>query len=120
MKNSHWYWFICGALLTSIPAFGRMPYYLPWKSPTLREEISKAEVVLYGTFQNSRHCSDGGSRTDFVVSKVLKGDPKNLKEKQVHEIPTYVTVRDPDSPPRFIISAKLDKGKLDCVSGRPA
>jgi len=120
MKIKKSYWFIFGVVLASAPASGRMPYYLPWKSPTLREEMSKTDFVLYGTIQNPRRCDDGVARTDFTVSKILKGDPKVVQEKQIHVINKFLSVADPKNPPKFIMFAELHEGKLDFWKGIPA
>ncbi len=79
-------------------------------------QFDKADLVLFGHFQNARPSSGGLDQgvTDFVVERVYKKHPQ-IKGKKLLTMPRYVT----DSKTKFLIFAEVYMGKLDYYKGTP-
>jgi hypothetical protein len=85
---------------------------------TLRQEMDRARMVLYGTLSNPRLGADGqAGTTDFRVLKVLKYDPV-LGERKGIQLNRYLPVLDPRDPPRFVVFCDVVNGKIDPYRGR--
>jgi hypothetical protein len=85
------------------------------QTPTFREEAANpaARMIVYGTLENARV-----NATDLRLKQILRDDPF-LKGKQTVEIPRFIPISDPKSPPRFVLFCDLFMGKLDVYRGVP-
>lgn len=84
-------------------------------TPTLREEMVAAKVVVYGTLANPRPRGSADANegtTDLHVHTVLKGGSE-IKDRGVIELPRLVPVEDPKNPPAYLIFIEIVKGKVD-------
>jgi hypothetical protein len=89
---------------------------------TLREELDQAKIVLYGTvanpvFNKRPGAPPGSGTTDFHVERVVLDDPILAGAKNI-EVPKYLPVPDPASPPKFILFCSVKNGQLDPYHGR--
>jgi len=91
-------------------AYGFGPNCFPTSTATLREEVAKSEVVLFGQLQNAQKDGDNGS-TELVITKAIKGGHA-LKDQKVARIPNYIPIPDPKNPPQFLVFG-------DVVDGTP-
>jgi hypothetical protein len=86
---------------------------------TLREDATKAKLVLFGTVTDSKVSADGmGGVSRFVIDKVIKSDPFLGKTKEI-DLPRFVPVN-LKNPPRFVIFCDIFNNKLDPYRGTPA
>ena len=74
---------------------------------TLRQEMERAKIVLYGTAANPRFAQGGlpgAGVTDLHVERVLKYDPF-IAGKNTILLERYIPIIDPKDPPRFIVAS---------------
>jgi hypothetical protein len=90
-----------------------MGFYLNPNPPTLRQDARKAKVILYGYPAKSQKPTWDGINpsTEFHILRTLKKDPILGKRKSI-SLPVYISIPNPKKPPKFIVFAKVAKGKL--------
>jgi hypothetical protein len=90
------------------------------QAPTFRQEaaLPSARLILYGTAKNPRLKSDGTGVTELHVKAVLRDDPARRK-RTVLELPRYLPVSDPKSPPQYILFCDVSGENLDPYRGVP-
>lgn len=91
---------------------------------TLRQEMTRANLVVFGKLANAKLNSGPGSvpgtgSTDLHVQKVLKSHPA-LGGKSIVQIASYIPILDAQAPPSFVVFIDTSEGKLDVYHGRPA
>src|SRR5262249_41487951 len=75
-----------------------------------REEAEASHIVLYVNLANARK-QPGNGRTDLVVRNVLKSNP-TLADPKVVGIDRYLEIPNPKDPPRLLVFADVEKGKI--------
>jgi hypothetical protein len=85
-------------------------------SYTIRQRISDAPIIIYGTLQNPRQAGPAGvdspdGTTELHILQVLK-DPRSLKGRRVATIDSFIPVPNPQRPPRLICLADWEDGVL--------
>jgi hypothetical protein len=120
MRISQWIALVCVALPSPVVACtlcsgmqGRQ---------TLRQEVARSKLVLYGTLANPRlappnQVAAGDGLTDLQIDHVVKSDPF-LRDRKVVELPRYVPLN-PKEPPKFLVFCDVYNGKLDPYRGLP-
>ncbi len=90
------------------------------RSLTYRQEAGKpiARVVVYGTVQNPRLGPGGVGVSDLNIKEVLRPS-KAIAGRRKIELPRYLPVSDPKSPPKYLVFANVEDGKLDVYRGEP-
>jgi hypothetical protein len=88
----------------------------PQHLPTFRKELGFSKFVLYGRFTNPQKFTGAveSPTTEFIVEKVLKGDPLPFKSITLNR---YISLPNPKNPSKFIIFADVFKGQLDPYRG---
>jgi hypothetical protein len=87
---------------------------------TLRQEMDRAKMVLYGTLSNPRFGTDGQpGTTDLQALKVLKDNPVRGGRATV-QLNRYLPVLDPRDPPKFVVFCDVINGKIDPYRGKQA
>jgi hypothetical protein len=86
-------------------------------SYTIRQRISDAPIIIYGTFQNPRQPGPAGvdsphGTTELHILKVLKG-PRKLKGRRVVTIAAFIEVPNPQRPPQVLCPADWENGAPD-------
>lgn len=86
---------------------------------TFRQDLRHARLILHGTVANPRLVgTTGAGVSDFHIRAVLKADPW-LGKRTVVEVPRYVPVTDPKSPPQYLLFCDVAGGRLDILRGPP-
>ncbi len=99
------------ASLLCVPLAFAMGWYA-WPPPTLREEVVASKFVLVGRLESDPKAPGGGT-TDFVVTHVLKDDPKvKIKVGDAIRMPRLITLPDPKKP-QFLVFCGIADGKPD-------
>src|SRR5438132_4894704 len=87
---------------------------------TLRQEMERAKIVLYGTAANPRFAQGGlpgAGVTDLHVERILKYDPF-IAGKNMIVLERYIPIIDAKDPPRFIVFCDIARERLDAYQGR--
>ncbi len=109
----------CGAALTALFAVlfasrvgEACPFCSEERGPTLVGEFDKANLVLFGHFENPRIApGTDKEESDFVIEKVLKDDPA-LKGRSKIVLPKHI-----QSKSKFLIYGEIYKGTIDAYRG---
>jgi hypothetical protein len=88
---------------------------IPQQRVTMRQEATRAKVIVVGSLSNARLNADGTGTTDFAVERALKGGPA-IAGIRVISIPRYLPVD--DKAPKFLLLCDVVQGKPDVVTGR--
>lgn len=87
---------------------------------TLRQEMERAKIVVYGKVANPRFAQGGvpgAGITDLHIERVLKHDPF-IADKKTIQLERYLPIIDAKDPPRFIVFCDLARDRLDAYHGR--
>src|SRR5262245_48716862 len=87
---------------------------------TLRQEMERAKIVVYGTAANPRFAQGGlpgAGLTDLHIERVLKYDAF-IAGKNTILLERYLPIIDPKDPPRFIVFCDIARDRLDAYQGR--
>jgi hypothetical protein len=87
---------------------------------TLRQEIERARIVVFGTVANPRFAQGGlpgAGVTDLKIERVVKYD-RYLDGKNTIQLDRYIPILDPKDPPRFLVFCDLSRDRLDTYEGR--
>jgi len=87
-------------------------------TPTFRNELETAKVVLFGRLENARmKDAAGAGETDLVVLDVIRRHPL-LRDPKSIVLNRFLPV-EKGAPSTFIVFARITKGQLEVYSGKP-
>ena len=104
-------WLLFGVLVLLIgatQAWAGCPLHIP--QPMLREEIARADLVLFGEW--AAPCGDGET-SEVVVHTIFKDHPILGKKKVMHLGRSYLIGQ--SDPPPVLLFLKVHKGKVQIV-----
>jgi hypothetical protein len=101
------------ALLALAYGVQACPFCPGGDNETLALEIDKAQMVIFGHFENPKRGNGGlgDGQSDFVIERVYKNHDMLTGLKQVN-LPRYI-----DSKSKFLVFADVYKGKIDPYKG---
>jgi hypothetical protein len=110
---------LSGIVGTSRSSFGMS--FVSGDPKTIRQQVSEAPIVFYARCCNARPAGPAGvdsedGMTELHILRVIR-DHSVLKGIKIVPIPRSIRVKDVGGPPRYLLLADVDRGKVDVYAG---